>query len=137
MPLEIPLEGDAEDDRQATDAVATAMQLLEQGARSRTTAANGTSKPSKRIDDGTHAERVREIRLFVVAKKMTHSKQRYWMFVGVHDASSRSHAIIKLRLRASAADTDQRRGRGSRDTEAIVSLVDLAGSERASETKQV
>jgi hypothetical protein len=77
---------------------------------------------------------------------------------GVHDASSRSHAIIKLRLRVSAAaaagaddDDDggggdyegggakQRRrggGGGRRDTEAIISLVDLAGSERASETKQ-
>jgi hypothetical protein len=55
----------------------------------------------------------------------------------VHDASSRSHAIIKLRLRVSPADPDQRRGTGSKSTEAIVSLVDLAGSERASETKQV
>ena len=59
------------------------------------------------------------------------------LHVGVHDASSRSHAIIKLRLRATAADTDQRPGRRSKHTEAIVSLVDLAGSERASETKQV
>ena len=75
---------------QAEAAVAAAMELLEQGARSRTTAANG-----------------------------------------VHDASSRSHAIITLRLRVGAARP------GARDTEAIVSLVDLAGSERASETKQV
>ena len=56
---------------------------------------------------------------------------------GVHDASSRSHAIIKLRLRVSPADPNQRRSIGPKSTEAIVSLVDLAGSERASETKQV
>ena len=55
----------------------------------------------------------------------------------MHDASSRSHAIIKLRLRVSTAEGDQRQGRGLKGTEAIVSLVDLAGSERASETKQV
>eukprot|EP01043_Picozoa_sp_COSAG02_P011261 COSAG02_NODE_412_length_22836_cov_41.209966_5_plen_82_part_00 len=42
VPLEIPLDGDTEDDGQAEAAVAAAMDLLEQGARSRTTAANGT-----------------------------------------------------------------------------------------------
>ena len=50
---------------------------------------------------------------------------------GVHDASSRSHAIINIKLRTEAAGTGRRRG-----AEATVSLVDLAGSERASETKQ-
>ena len=61
----------------------------------------------------------------------------HFLRAGVHDASSRSHAIIKLRLRVSAAEPDRRRGGESKSTEAIVSLVDLAGSERASETKQV
>ena len=44
---------------------------------------------------------------------------------GVHEQSSRSHAIVQMKLR--------RRGGGGGGT---VTLCDLAGSERASETKQ-
>ena len=45
----------------------------------------------------------------------------------VHDASSRSHAVLRLAVRGGG-------GGGDGPAAATVSLVDLAGSEKASET---